>query len=63
MRVEAPGSSRTAVTGVIRTAAQATGVSLNHLLATAKVESDFSPNLTMQTSAATGLFQFLKHKT
>ena len=52
-------SSRTAVTSAIRQAAQVTGTSFDYLLATAKVESDLNPNLTMRSSSATGLFQFL----
>ena len=48
-----------AVTGAIRQAAKSTGASFDYLLATAKVESDLDPNLTMSTSSATGLFQFL----
>ena len=60
MQVAATGSSKAAVTGAIRTAAQATGTSFNHLLATAKVESNLNPNLTMRSSTATGLFQFLE---
>jgi phage shock protein PspC (stress-responsive transcriptional regulator) len=48
------------VTGAIRKAAQATGTSFQYLLATAKVESDLNPNLTMRTSTATGLFQFIE---
>ena len=52
-------SSRTAVTGAIRQAAQVTGTSFDYLLATAKVESDLNPNLTVRTSSATGLFQFI----
>jgi hypothetical protein len=47
------------VTGAIRKAARATGTSFDYLLATAKVESDLDPNLTMRTSTATGLFQFI----
>jgi len=47
------------VTGAIRKAAQATGASFDYLLATAKVESDLDPNLTMRSSTATGLFQFI----
>jgi hypothetical protein len=47
------------VTGAIRKAAQATGASFDYLLATAKVESDLNPNLTMRSSTATGLFQFI----
>jgi hypothetical protein len=55
------GSPRatTAVAGAIRSAAQATGTSFNYLLATAKIESDLDPNLTMRSSSATGLFQFI----
>jgi hypothetical protein len=60
MSVQAVGANKSAVTGAIRTAAQATGVNFNYLLATAKVESDLDPNLTMRTSTATGLFQFLE---
>jgi Transglycosylase SLT domain len=48
------------VTGAIRKAAQATGTSFQYLLATAKVESDLNPNLTVRTSTATGLFQFIE---
>ena len=48
------------VTGAIRKAAQATGVGFDYLLATAKVESDLDPNLTMRSSTATGLFQFIE---
>jgi Transglycosylase SLT domain len=48
------------VTGAIRKAAQATGTSFDYLLATAKVESDLDPNLTMRSSSATGLFQFIE---
>src|SRR5215471_4393056 len=47
------------VTGAIRKAAQATGTSFDYLLATARVESDLNPNLTMRSSTATGLFQFI----
>ncbi len=60
MAVETVGVSRSAVTGAIRTAARATGASFDYLLATAKVESDLNPNLTMRSSTATGLFQFLE---
>jgi hypothetical protein len=48
------------VTGAIRKAATSTGASFDYLLATAKAESDLDPNLTMRTSTATGLFQFLE---
>src|SRR5262245_26246285 len=47
------------IAGAIRKAARATGTSFDYLLATAKVESDLDPNLTMRTSSATGLFQFI----
>src|SRR5215468_10895835 len=50
----------TAVTGAIRKASQSTGASFDYLLATAKVESNLNPNLTMRSSTATGLFQFLE---
>src|SRR5260370_497100 len=49
----------TPVTGAIRKAAQATGAGFDYLLATAKIESDLDPNLTMGSSSATGLFQFI----
>jgi hypothetical protein len=52
--------SAPAVAGAIRQAAQTTGVNFEHLLATAKVESNLDPNLTMRSSTATGLFQFLE---
>jgi hypothetical protein len=48
-----------AVTGAIRNAASATGTSFSYLLATAKIESDLNPNLTMKSSSAAGLFQFI----
>ena len=55
------GSPRasTAVTGAIRSAAQATGTSFSYLLATAKIESDLDPSLTTKSSSAAGLFQFI----
>jgi hypothetical protein len=64
MAVEAStpiGSTRaaTAVTSAIRTAANATGTSFSYLLATAKIESDLDPSLTMKSSSASGLFQFI----
>jgi hypothetical protein len=49
-----------AVGNAIRRAAQTTGASFDYLLATAKVESDLNPNLTMRSSSATGLFQFIE---
>jgi hypothetical protein len=55
----APGRAATAVTSAIRNAANATGTSFSYLLATAKIESDLDPNLTMKSSSAAGLFQFI----
>jgi hypothetical protein len=54
-----PGRAATAVTSAIRNAATATGTSFSYLLATAKIESDLDPKLTMKSSSATGLFQFI----
>jgi Transglycosylase SLT domain len=54
-----PRPSIPAVTGAIRRAAASTGANFNYLLATAKVESNLDPNLTVSTSTATGLFQFI----
>src|ERR1700730_5778084 len=54
-----PGRAATAVTSAIRSAANATGTSFSYLLATAKIESDLNPTLTMKSSSATGLFQFI----
>ncbi len=48
------------VSGAIQRAAQATGASFEYLLATAKVESNFNPNLKARSSSATGLFQFIE---
>jgi len=48
-----------AVTGAIQRAAKSTGANFNYLLATAKVESNLNPGLTVATSSATGLFQFI----
>ncbi len=57
----APGASPLAsVAGAIRKAAQTTGASFDYLVATAKVESDLNPNLSMKSSSATGLFQFIE---
>jgi hypothetical protein len=65
MAVEAStplGSPRaaTAVTNAIRNAAGATGTSFSYLLATAKIESDLDPSVTMKSSSAAGLFQFIE---
>ena len=53
------GRAATTVTNAIRNAASQTGTSFNYLLATAKIESDLDPNLTMKSSSAAGLFQFI----
>jgi len=61
MAVDAiPPGGLNSVTGAIRKAARATGTSFDYLLATARVESDLNPNLTMRSSTATGLFQFIE---
>jgi hypothetical protein len=56
------GISRAAssVASAIQRAAQTTGASFEYLLATAKVESNFDPNLKAKSSSATGLFQFIE---
>jgi hypothetical protein len=54
-----PGRAATAVTSAIRNAANATGTSFDYLLATAKIESGLDPSLTMKSSSAAGLFQFI----
>src|SRR5262245_28143615 len=48
------------IAGAIRKAARATGTSFDYLLAAAKVESNLDPGLTVRTSTATGLFQFIE---
>jgi len=53
-------SVRVRVAGPIRQAASTTGASFEYLLATAKVESNFNPNLKAKSSSATGLFQFIE---
>jgi hypothetical protein len=55
----ASGRAATPVTSAIRSAANATGTSFSYLLATAKIESDLDPSLTMKSSSAAGLFQFI----
>jgi hypothetical protein len=56
------GISRAAssVANAIQRAAQTTGASFEYLLATAKVESNFNPDLKAKSSSATGLFQFIE---
>ncbi len=53
-------ASATNVAGAIRQASQTTGASFDYLLATARVESNLNPNLTVRNSSATGLFQFIE---
>jgi Transglycosylase SLT domain len=65
---QAPAAARSAfagqpspgVAGAIQQASQATGTSFEYLLATAKVESNFNPNIQSKSSSATGLFQFIE---
>jgi hypothetical protein len=54
-----PSGAAGLVTSAIRNAAYTTGTSFNYLLATAKIESNLDPGMTMQSSSATGLFQFI----
>lgn len=54
------GPATSSVAGAIQRAAQATGASFEYLLATAKVESNFNPDLKAKGSSATGLFQFIE---
>jgi hypothetical protein len=58
--IPGPRAALSAVTSAIQRAAKATGASFDYLLATAKVESDLNPNLSMRSSSATGLFQFIE---
>jgi hypothetical protein len=57
---QAVSPAQSGVAGAIQRAAQATGASFEYLLATAKVESNFNPNLKAKSSTATGLFQFIE---
>jgi hypothetical protein len=57
---QAASPAQSGVAGAIQRAAQATGASFEYLLATAKVESNFNPNLKAKSSTATGLFQFIE---
>jgi hypothetical protein len=58
--IAGPRTVLATVAGAIQSAAQSTGASFDYLLATAKVESDLNPNLSMRGSSATGLFQFIE---
>ncbi len=53
-------TSRDHVTGAIRRAADASGVSFQYLLAAAKIESDLNPQAAASTSSARGLYQFIE---
>jgi len=53
------GISLAGIGGAIKRAASATGASFQYLLATAKMESNFTPNAAAATSSARGLFQFI----
>ena len=57
---QAVSPAHSGIAGAIQRAAQATGASFEYLLATAKVESNFNPNLKAKSSSATGLFQFIE---
>lgn len=48
------------IASAIKQAANATGVSFEYLLATAKMESDFNPGARASTSSAHGLYQFIE---
>ena len=48
------------VGNALKSAAQATGVDFDYLVKTAYRESSFRPNLSADTSSATGLFQFIE---
>jgi hypothetical protein len=47
------------ITGALRKAAQATGISFEYLLTTAQIESNLNPAAKAPTSTAKGLFQFI----
>jgi hypothetical protein len=51
--------SRLRIAGVIKQAANTTGISFEYLLATAKMESNFNPKAAASTSSARGLYQFI----
>jgi hypothetical protein len=51
--------SRARVAGAIKQASNASGVSFEYLLTTAKMESDFNPTAGATTSSAHGLYQFI----
>jgi hypothetical protein len=53
-------TTRSRVTGAIKSAAETTGTSFEYLLSAAKMESNFNPQATASTSSAKGLFQFIE---
>ena len=55
-----PAKSETPVQRSMQSAAQATGISFDYLMRTAKRESNLNPNAKAPTSSATGLFQFIE---
>ena len=64
MAVDASGISATSamradVTAAIKRASSTTGANFQYLLATAKMESNFTPNASATTSSARGLYQFI----
>lgn len=52
-------TTRSRVTGAIKSAAETTGTSFEYLLSAAKMESNFNPQAAASTSSAKGLFQFI----
>src|SRR3982074_3118468 len=51
--------SRVRIAGALKQGASTTGTSLESLLTTAKMESDFNPTAGASTSSAHGLYQFI----
>jgi len=52
--------ARARVAGAIKQAASSSGVSVEYMLTTAKMESDFNPTAGASTSSARGLYQFIE---
>jgi hypothetical protein len=57
--ISAASASRAQVTGAIKRASATTGANFQYLLATAKMESNLTPDAAATTSSARGLFQFI----
>src|ERR1700709_106445 len=51
--------TRARIAGAIKQAANSTGTSFEYMLATAKMESNFTPRASASASSARGLFQFI----